>query len=33
LELCKGNRTKAAEILGIHRSSLWRLMKKHNIYK
>lgn len=31
LKLSKGNRTSAADILGIHRSTLWRLMKKHKM--
>jgi transcriptional regulator with PAS, ATPase and Fis domain len=29
LEHTGGSRTKAAEILGIDRTSLWRKMKKH----
>lgn len=26
-KMCEGNRTKASEILGISRSSLWRIIK------
>lgn len=31
LKISNGHRTNAANILGIHRSTLWRLMKKFNI--
>jgi transcriptional regulator with PAS, ATPase and Fis domain len=31
LKLCGGSRTKAAEILGIDRASLWRKMKKYGL--
>ena len=31
LDRCGGNRTKAADILGIDRVSLWRKIKKHDI--
>ncbi|WZL72385.1 sigma 54-interacting transcriptional regulator [Clostridiaceae bacterium 35-E11] len=31
LECSKGNKTEAANILGVHRSTLWRLIKKYNI--
>lgn len=31
LEQCGGNRTRASEILGIDRSTLWRKMKKYQI--
>ncbi len=31
LDKCGGNRTKAAEILGIDRVSLWRKIKKNNL--
>lgn len=33
LDKCGGNRTKAAEILGIDRVSLWRKIKKHDSNK
>lgn len=31
LQFTKGNKTKAANNLGIHRSTLWRLIKKYDI--
>jgi len=31
LDKCGGNRTKAAEILGIDRVSLWRKIKKYEL--
>ncbi|OQX12026.1 MAG: Fis family transcriptional regulator, partial [Thiothrix lacustris] len=31
LEHCDGNRTKAAQILGIDRVSLWRKLKKYGL--
>lgn len=31
LENCRGNRGKAARLLGMDRSTLWRKMKKHGI--
>jgi DNA-binding protein Fis len=31
LKLCGGSRTKAAQILGIDRASLWRKMKKYSL--
>ena len=31
LEKCGGNRQKAAELLGIHPSTLWRRMKKYGL--
>ena len=31
LEHCQGNKTKAAEILGIDRVSLWRKLKRHGL--
>ena len=31
LNRCEGNRTKAAEVLGISRVTVWNRMKKHNI--
>lgn len=31
LELCRGNRTEAAKVLGIHRTSLYRRIEKYGI--
>jgi len=31
LKTCYGNREKTAQLLGISRTTLWRLIKKHNI--
>lgn len=31
LRTAQGNKTKAASILGVHRSTLWRLIKKYNL--
>jgi DNA-binding protein Fis len=31
LNLTGGNRTQAAQILGIDRASLWRKMKRHGL--
>lgn len=31
LEHCNGNRTQAAQILGIDRVSLWRKLKKYDL--
>ena len=31
LKYCQGNRSKAAELLGIHRASLYRKMEKYNL--
>ena len=31
LTLAEGNKTQAASILGIHRGTLWRLMKEHHL--
>jgi transcriptional regulator with PAS, ATPase and Fis domain len=33
LRLSNGKRIEAASLLGIHRTTLWRLMKKFNIYE
>jgi len=31
LEQCHGNRKAAAEVLGVSKATLWRLMKKHGL--
>lgn len=33
LRLSNGKRIEAARLLGMHRTTLWRLMKKFNIYE
>ncbi|WP_326908075.1 sigma 54-interacting transcriptional regulator [Sedimentibacter sp. MB31-C6] len=32
LRLSNGSKIEAANLLGVHRSTLWRLMKKYNLY-